>query len=242
MEKSELVASLSREIKALVDTGVRPVIVHGGGPSINQELTARGISWEFIDGQRVTTPAMIDVIEMVLSGKVNRRIVRALNHAGVSAVGLSGTDAKMLECRQASEKLGQVGLVERVHPQTITHLWSAGLTPVIAPLGCDSTGGVAFNVNADWAACRIAQSLQAQSLLFLTDQDGILGEDGKLIRELDRSGLESLIGKEIVQGGMLTKAQTILHALGNGIKSIRVMNAASPQAILKQDTGTLCHA
>jgi acetylglutamate kinase len=242
LQNEALVASLSQELRALYAGGVHPVLVHGGGPSINKELTARGITWEFIDGQRVTTPAMIDVIEMVLGGKVNRRIVRALNHAGLSAVGLAGTDAKMLQCRKASEALGQVGLVEKVDPRPILSAWSAGFTPVVAPLGCDETGGQAYNVNADWAACRIAESLKVQNLLFLTDQDGILGADRKLIPEIDRNGLEKLIGDKVVQGGMLAKAQTIMHALSHGIQSVRVMNAATPDVILQQKTGTLCHA
>ncbi|MDR3606998.1 MAG: acetylglutamate kinase [Oligoflexia bacterium] len=242
LQNPALITSLSRDLSALVGNGIRPVIVHGGGPSINEELTARGISWEFIDGQRVTTPAMIDVIEMVLCGKVNRRIVRELNIAGLPAVGLSGTDVRMLQCRKASEKLGQVGSVEYVDTRAILAVWEAGLIPVIAPLGCDAIGSQAFNVNADWAACRIAEALSVERLLFFTDQDGILGRDGKLIPQIDRSGLESLISEQVVRGGMLAKTQTVVHAPNHGIGKVSIMSASAPHALLKYETGTHCYA
>ena len=218
MQDSKLVTQICEDLTLIRSVGVSVVLVHGGGPSINQELALRGIQWEFIDGQRVTTPEMMDVIEMVLCGSVNRRIVRTLNRSGVRAVGMSGADASTLLCRQADPRLGQVGKIEQVNPAFIRSVLGTqtepgiGAIPVIAPIGIGRKGE-AFNINADWAASRIAQALGIQKLLFLTDQDGILDSGLKLMPELDAGELETLIERGVVKGGMLAKAQTIVHAL-----------------------------
>ena len=145
--------SICEDLTLIQSVGVSVVLVHGGGPAINEELTRRGISWEFVDGQRVTTPQMMDVIEMVLSGTVNRRIVRTLNHAGVRAVGMSGVDAQTLFCKQANPKLQQVGQIEKVNTEAIDAIIEStkGAVPVIAPVGIGKNGET-YNINADWAA------------------------------------------------------------------------------------------
>ena len=249
LQDQALVSSICKDLKILRSVGVQVVVVHGGGPSINQELQARGIQWEFIDGQRVTTPEMMEVIEMVLCGLVNRRIVRALNAAGVKAVGMSGSDASTLSCKQASVKLGQVGLIEKVDTSIIhsilgTQQEEQGAIPVIAPIGIGMEGE-AFNINADWAASRIAQALGIRKVLFLTDQEGVLDAHGRLLTELDAAELENLIETGVVKGGMLAKVQTILHALRNGVTDVHILNARRPNGLIEElftdrGVGTIC--
>ncbi len=244
LQDPKLVQSLCQDLQAIRNVGIKVVLVHGGGPAINQELKARGIDWEFIDGQRVTTPAMMEVIEMVLCGLVNRRIVRALNGAGVRAIGMSGSDANLLLCQQSSQKLGQVGKIDRVDAQVIHSVLNSDTIPVIAPVGI-GTDGEAFNINADWAASRIAQALGISKMLFLTDQDGILNARGALIQELDAAQLESLVETNVVYGGMLAKAQTILSALSHGVQDVHVLNARHPHGLIEElftdgGVGTIC--
>jgi acetylglutamate kinase len=244
LQEPKLVTSICEDLYHIRSVGVKVVVVHGGGPSINQELKSRGISWEFIDGQRVTTPEMMEVIEMVLCGLVNRRIVRSLSGVGVRAIGMSGADASTLLCQQASPKLGQVGQIARVDTQVIHSILTTETIPVIAPVGVGNEGE-AFNINADWAASRIAQALGIKKVLFLTDQDGILGKDGKLIPELDAAELESLIDTGVVHGGMLAKANTVIHALRNGVNDVHVLNAKRPHGLIEElftegGVGTIC--
>lgn len=244
LQQAALVKSICEDLRHIRSVGVKVVVVHGGGPSINEELKSRGIQWEFIEGQRVTTPEMMEVIEMVLCGLVNRRIVRALNSNGVRAIGMSGSDASTLLCEQASPTLGQVGQINRVDTAVIHSMLAADTIPVIAPVGVGSEGE-AFNINADWAASRIAQALGIKKMLFLTDQEGILNVRGQLIQELDAAELEGLVEHNIVYGGMLAKAQTILHALRHGVGDVHVLNAQRPHALIEElftdgGVGTIC--
>ena len=248
LQNDQLVQGLCEDLLLLRSLGVDVIVVHGGGPAINQELTLRGISWEFIGGQRKTTPEMMQIIEMVLCGSVNRRIVRELHQGGGRAIGISGTDARTLVCRPAGEHLGQVGVVEKVNKtllETILNLPTAPRTvPVVAPLGIGRDGS-SYNVNADWAATHIAVALEACKLIFVTDQDGILNSDGKLLSELDAGDLEGLIEQKVVSGGMLAKTQTIIHALNSGITEVHVINGKRPHALLEElftdhGVGSLC--
>lgn len=242
--------SLFEDLLLMRSVGISVVIVHGGGPMINAELTARGIPWEFVDGQRVTTPEVMEVIESVLGGTVNRRIVRALNLAGIPAVGLSGIEAATLSCRPAGAKLGKVGEIHEVDTSLIRSILEArtkdgrGAIPVIAPIGT-GTGGETFNINADWAASRIAQSLGIRKIVFLTDQGGILDAEKKVMAELDASELEGLIQSGVVQGGMLVKTRTILDALQNGVSAAHVIDGKRPHALVEElftesGAGTIC--
>jgi acetylglutamate kinase len=250
LQDDALLEAICEDIAAIRKVGVAIVLVHGGGPAINEELTRRGIKWDFIDGQRVTTPEMMDVVEMVLCGRVNRRIVRALNAAGLKAVGFSGADAGTLMCKRANERLGQVGTIERVGTQLIESILSMqddlgtrGI-PVIAPIGL-GRDGLAYNINADWAASRVASQLGVTKMLFLTDQDGILDQQGKLLPELDAGEVEQLIEDGTVKGGMLAKAQTILHAIKNNVTDVHILNARRPNALIEElftdrGVGTVC--
>jgi acetylglutamate kinase len=244
LEDAAIVKSLCGDLNRLRSVGVNVVLVHGGGPSINSELKLRGIQWEFIEGQRVTTPAMMDVIEMVLCGHVNQKLVRQLNASGVKAIGLSGADAGTLLCTQSSPKLGQVGKIETVGTTLIQAIVDSDTIPVIAPVGVGQEGE-AFNVNADWAASRVAQALAIKKVLFLTDQDGILDVRGKVIPELDAAELEQIAEKGIVHGGMLAKVQTVIHALSHGVTDVHILNARRPHSLIEElftdgGVGTVC--
>jgi acetylglutamate kinase len=222
--------------------GYQVILVHGGGPAINAELTRRGIEWNFIQGQRVTTPEMMDVIEMVLSGSINRKLVKHLSSNNLPALGFSGVDGQTLLCSQTSQELGLVGTVEKVQAQWIEGLLSlpGAPIPVMAPLGTGSNGE-SFNINADWAASRLASALKIKHLIFLTDQTGILDTQGNLIKELSQANVQGLIDDEVVTGGMYTKTLTILHALKNGVSSVRVMNGKDCLKGLWSDlVGTWC--
>lgn len=269
LQDASLVRSLCEDLSLIHSVGINLILVHGGGPSINKELEARGIKWEFVNGLRITTPEMMDVIEMVLCGQVNHRIVRALNQSGVRAIGLSGADASLLQCKQADPLLQQVGLIEKVDISSIQALMahqnnymstssfssannsslasplsSSPLIPVIAPVGIGKKGE-AYNINADWAASRIAEAMKIKKVFFLTDQDGILDAQMKLISELDAGQLESLIEQGVIKGGMLAKAQTIIYALRHGVKDVHIINAKRPHGLIEElftDTGvgTVC--
>lgn len=247
LEKPELVRSVCRDLIAIKSVGVSVILVHGGGPSINEELTRRGITWEFIEGLRVTTPEMMDIIETVLVGKMNRRIVRQLSANGLAAVGFSGADHNTLLCRQLNPRLGRVGKIEKVNTELIQSVLKNPVLktiPVIAPIGIGRKGE-AFNVNADWAASYLASALGVSKLIFLTDQNGILDTDGRLLPELDAGELEILIEKKVVTGGMLAKTQTIIHALNQKVSAVHILNAQRPHALIEElfterGVGTIC--
>ncbi len=250
LQDDGLLSQICEDIALVRAVGVKVVLVHGGGPAINEELTRKAITWEFVEGLRVTTPEMMSVIETVLSGNVNRRIVRGLNHAGLRAVGFSGMDAGTLICKQADKRLQLVGEIERVNTQLIDlilamedDLGFRGV-PVIAPIGA-GRDGQAYNINADWAASRVASAMGVTKMLFLTDQDGILDQDMKLIPELDAGELVQLIEDGTVKGGMLAKARTILHAIQNKVTDVHIMNARRSHAIVEElftdrGVGTVC--
>lgn len=250
LQDDGVLRSLCEDLAAIRKVGVSILTVHGGGPAINAELERRGIKWSFVEGLRVTTPEMMDVVEMVLCGSVNRRIVRALSSAGLKAVGLSGADAGTLICKASDSRLGQVGTIERVNSSLIDfaltmqdELGARGI-PVIAPVGVGRDGR-AYNVNADWVASRIASHYGVSKMVFLTDQDGVLGPDGKLIPEMDAGELEQMIEDGVVKDGMLAKARTILHALQNGVTDVHVINARRPGALIEElftdkGSGTVC--
>ncbi len=217
------------------------VLVHGGGPAINQELTKRGIEWKFIDGQRQTTPEMISVIEEVLGNTINSMLVQSLLASKIPVMGLSGASDGILRCVQANQELMQVGLVEQVDVTSIESVLSSyrSPVPVIAPIGFGHLDQ-RYNVNADWAAARIAIALNAKKLIFLTDQNGVLDEDKQLIRRATPSMMHRLIDEGVVSGGMSTKTRAMIAALREGVRKVRVINAAcASQLILDKNMGTL---
>lgn len=209
------------------------VLVHGGGPAINQELTARGISWKFVDGQRQTTPEMMNVIEEVLADKVNSRIVGFLRDSKIRATGLSGAKHNILSCVQLNAELMQVGKVEKVNTAVIEACFQTvpGSVPVIAPIGFDATS--TFNINADWAATQIAIALGAKKLIFLTDQTGILDQDKQLVKKVNARMIQKMIDDGVISGGMCTKVRAMMIALVEGVKQVRVLNASNASQLLE---------
>ena len=218
------------------------ILVHGGGPAINAELEKCGIQWSFVNGQRVTTPEMMGVIESVLCGDINRKLVRQLVSHGIPSIGFSGADCKTLLCKKASRILGQVGSIQEVNTKWIEGMLSLKEKPmpVIAPIGIGENGE-AYNINADWAASHLAVALKAKYLIFLTDQKGILDQQKDLITQISETTLKKLIRTKTVYGGMATKTRSILHALQNGVNAGRVMNAQEAELGLWTNyVGTWC--
>lgn len=240
LEDDATLDSLATTISDYRKANWQVILVHGGGKAINAELSARGIEWKFVDGQRVTTREMMHVIEATLCGKVNRRIVRRLQADGLNAVGFSGSDRQTLLCQQASMMMGQVGKIYSVNAGWIEDvlLLPTGTLPVIAPIGVGDSGEF-FNVNADWAASHLAVGLNVDELLFLTDQPAIMDEEGEPIHAASVTGLQEMINCKIVSGGMLTKVLAVLHALNNGVAGVRIMKA---QDCAGQAVGTICLA
>jgi acetylglutamate kinase len=222
--------------------GHRVIVVHGGGPAINSELTRQGIEWKFLNGQRVTTPAMMGIIESTLCGQVNSMLVRHFVASGISAVGLSGADHRTLLCTPQSEELGLVGAIQQVNSLWIEELLrvSSYPVPVIAPVGV-GLNGQAYNINADWAAARLASALQVDQLIFLTDQAGVLDSEKQVYRTLSEKQIHGLIEDGTVHGGMMTKMRSVLYALNAGIGKVRVMNGRDAAFACNGDSfGTSC--
>jgi acetylglutamate kinase len=243
LQNPETILQLARLVQGYQMQGHQVIVVHGGGPAINEELNKRGISWQFINGQRQTTSEMMQVIDEVLSRKVNSSIVSQLQSAEVFARGLSAADAKILFCTQANEELMQVGKVEAVNPEAIEEVLQVSQqTPVIVPIGFGEKG-VKYNVNADWAAAKIAISLKAKKLIFLTDQLGILDEKKQLVQKIDPKGIDQMIKDGIILGGMYTKVQAMMAALVSGVEQVRVLHASLALEVLtNKNVGTLLMA
>jgi acetylglutamate kinase len=250
LDDQELINQLCADFSLLRAAGISLVIVHGGSRGIEDQLRLRSIQSAFKDGLRVTTTEMMHVIEMVLCGQVNRNLVRNINASGVAAIGLSGTDNWMLRCDRLDAELGEVGKVVKVDTTLIERCLLdqeqrlLGHIPVIAPIGVDDKGN-ALNVNADWAATVIAQALNIDKLIYLTDQSGIYDAKRERISEIDRDGLQKLIDDEVVKDGMLTKVRTIMDALDCGLTNVHIVNAKQPHSLIEElftdaGIGTLC--
>lgn len=204
-------------------SGVRLVVVHGGGDEVSAMQRTMGIEPTFIGGRRVTSAADLDVVRMLLSGTVNKRIVAQLGTAGGMAVGLSGEDGGLLTARVADERFGRVGRDVQCDPSLLKDLLEAGWLPVLSPLARDrdSKTSEGLNVNGDDAAAAIASALHADELLFLADVEGVL-ENGKTVKQLDRGAIEDLAARGVVAGGMLAKLEAAVTALEKGVRTVRV--------------------
>lgn len=242
LDTDSTVEILGQALHQYRSSGHQVIVVHGGGPAINNELRKRGITWTFVNGQRVTTPEMIDTIESVLCGSVNRKLVRSLASAGLPVMGLAGTDQQTLLCSQAAPELGLVGAIEKVQAQWIEELLNLANSPipVFAPVGAGASGEC-YNINADWAASHLGVALKVDEMLFLTDQPGVLDEEGECISEVDQTGIQNMIACKVVSGGMLAKSQAVLHALAQGVASVRILKATDiVQALKNPQVGTHC--
>jgi acetylglutamate kinase len=224
-------ASFARDVTLMRQVGINPVIVHGGGPMINEMLDRLGVTSEFVDGKRVTDEATVQVVEMVLSGQVGKRIVQAINDEGGRAVGLSGKDANMIVCDPSDPKLGLVGDPVEVDPSLIRQMFDAGVIPVLAPLGTGRDGET-FNINGDTAAGAIAAALKADRLLLLTDVAGVKDADGEVMTELSPDDIARMTRDGTIAGGMIPKTETALAALKGGTRAVVILDGRAPNACL----------
>ncbi len=223
--------SFARDVVLMQQVGVNPVIVHGGGPMINAMLDRLDIKSEFVNGKRVTDEATVEVVEMVLSGRVNKRIVQAINAQGGTAIGLSGKDANLMVCDQTDPDLGFVGTPAELNPDVLRGLAKDNIIPVIAPLGAGRNGET-FNVNGDTAAGAIAASLEADRLLLLTDVAGVKDGTGEVVTELTATQIREMTSDGTIAGGMIPKTQTALDAIDGGVRAVVILDGRAPNACL----------
>ncbi len=231
MVSDEALETFARDVVLMRQVGINPVIVHGVGPMINSMLDKLNIEPEFIDGKRVTDSQTISVVEMVLSGNVNKKIVQAINKQDGRAVGLSGKDAKLITCVQDKPELGLVGTPKDVNPEVIFNLFENDMIPVVAPLG-SSIDGETLNINGDTVSGAIAAALKADRLLLLTDVSGVQDKDGSIITELNSNQIKNLINDGIISGGMIPKTETALMALEGGVRGVVILDGRVPNACL----------
>ncbi|TDL87123.1 acetylglutamate kinase [Meridianimarinicoccus aquatilis] len=231
MGSDEAMRSFARDIALMSQVGVNPVVVHGGGPAINDMLAKLDIKSEFVNGKRVTDAATMDVVEMVLAGLINKRIVAAINAEGGRAVGLSGKDGNLMVCKQTDPALGYVGTPDRMDTTVLRTLFGARMIPVIAPLGVGENGQ-SYNVNGDTAAGAIAAALKARRLLLLTDVAGVKDDTGAVVTELTAPQIRSLTEKGVIAGGMIPKTETALAALRGGVRAAVILDGRAPNACL----------
>ena len=231
MISDEALETFARDVVLMRQVGINPVIVHGGGPMINSMLDKLNIKSEFINGKRVTDPETMNVVEMVLSGSVNKKIVQAINNQDGRAVGLSGKDAKLIICEQETPELGLVGSPTDVNPEVIFTLFENDMIPVIAPLGA-GTNGETLNINGDTVSGAIASALKADRLLLLTDVSGVQDKNGSIITELNSTQIKNWINEGIISGGMIPKTETALLALKGGVRGVVILDGRVPNACL----------
>ncbi len=236
MKDSDLKANVIRDVVFMASVGIRPVIVHGGGPEINNWLGKLNIKPQFKDGLRVTSAETMDVVEMVLVGRVNKELVALINQAGGSAVGLCGKDGSLVTARPraAQSDIGFVGEVSNVKPDLVRSLVEAGYIPVISSVAADETGQ-AYNINADTVAGELAAALSAEKLILLTDTPGIMRDfhdPTTLINKLDIQQARNLISDGVVAGGMIPKVTCCVQSLAQGVKAAHILDGRRPHALL----------
>ncbi|CAA0823748.1 Acetylglutamate kinase- chloroplastic [Striga hermonthica] len=234
MKSESLRASVVADIVLLACVGLRIVLVHGGGPEINQWLTRLGIEPNFLDGLRVTDASTMEIVSMVLVGKVNKGLVAMINQAGATAVGLSGIDGRLLTARPSARRLGFVGDVAGVDPTVIRPLVESGHIPVVASVAADS-GGQPYNINADTAAGELAAALGAEKLILLTDVAGILEDredPSSLVKEIDIKGVKRMIEEGKVGGGMIPKVNCCIRSLAQGVTTASIIDGRLKHSLL----------
>ncbi len=216
--------------------GVKIVLVHGGGPEINELMDKLGKKPEFIDGLRVTDKETVDIVQMVLAGKVNKTLVNLLEKQGGKAVGLSGMDGRLIEAKVKDERLGYVGEITKIHINPVADLLEKGYIPVISTLGCDKEGNT-YNINGDTAAAYIAGALKAERLIMMTDIAGVLmdkDDPSSLIPEISVADAEKLYEDGVISGGMIPKVDCCVRAINKGVKNVVIMDGRVPHSILME--------
>jgi acetylglutamate kinase len=244
MVSDKLKESFAQDVSMMKYIGINPVIVHGGGPQIGKTLDLLGIQSEFVDGQRITNKEMIDVVEMVLGGKVNKEIVSLIDRHGVNPVGISGKDGDLIHAKRHKRvkhspetdrpeiiDMGLVGEITKVNPKILEVLDQNGFIPVIAPTGKGAEGET-LNINADFVAAEIASALKAEKLILMTDTEGVQRKNKKLIPELTQKEANKLIKSGIIHGGMLPKVTCCLDALKLGVRKTHIIDGRVKHALL----------
>ena len=234
MVNEVLKQAVMRDMVLLNLVGVRVVLVHGGGPEISSMLTKIGKKSEFVNGLRVTDEETIDIVQMVLAGKVNKDLVALINQAGGNAIGLSGIDGKMIQATCKDEALGYVGEINYVDPQPINDMLDRGYIPVISTVGCDKKGNT-YNVNADTAAAKIAAALNAETLISMSDIPGLLrdvNDPESLISAVDIEDIPALVEEGVISGGMIPKVECCTDALKDGVRKVFIIDGRVEHSII----------
>ena len=248
MINEQLKQQVMEDIVLLWLIGVKVVLVHGGGPEINDLMDRLGKKPEFVDGLRVTDKETVDIVQMVLAGKVNKTLVNLLEMKGGKAMGISGMDGRLIEAEIKDERLGYVGRVTKVHITPVLDLLEKGYIPVISTIGCDKHGN-AYNINGDTAAAYIAGALGAQRLIMMTDIDGILRDKddaSTIIPHLTINEIQELKSEGVISGGMIPKVDCCIEAIHKGVKNVVIMDGRVPHSILMElltdeGAGTMVH-
>jgi len=258
MGDAALARKFAEDIVMLKQVGINPIVVHGGGPQIGRMLERLKIQSSFIDGLRVTDSATVEIVEMVLSGSINKQIVSEINAAGGMAIGISGKDGQLIEARKLRRSvrdpdsniekildLGFVGEPVRINPTLLQEFAESDIIPVIAPIGIGANGET-FNINADTAAGAIAAALAAAKLMILTDVPGVLNKDKELISELTIKEAQKLVKDGVISGGMIPKIETCMHAIENDVEAAHILDGRLPHVLLletftKYGAGTMIH-
>ena len=241
MTEEKLKKSFAHDVVLLKLVGLNPVVVHGGGPQIEQLLAKVGKKGEFVQGMRVTDEETMDIVEMVLAGQVNKEIVELINQAGGKAVGLTGQDAGLVRARKMMLEskdapgvridIGQVGEIEKIDPSIITTLAGNGFIPVISPIGF-SDEGQAYNINADVVAGKMAEILKAEKLVMMTNIPGVMDKQGNLLTDLSAREIDELFADGTISGGMLPKISSALDAAKAGVNSVHIIDGRVDHALL----------
>jgi acetylglutamate kinase len=244
MGDEELAELFARDIVLLKQVGINPIVVHGGGPQIGQMLERLKIKSSFVDGLRVTDRETVDIVEMVLSGSINKQVVATINEAGGTAIGLSGKDGGLIRARKLRQHgrktdsniekvldLGFVGEPTKINADMLTALKAADIIPVIAPIGIGEDGET-YNINADTVAGAVAAAVGAARLLMLTDVAGVMDKSGELLPEIAATRAKALIKNGTISGGMIPKIETCLDAVGNGVDAAVILDGRVPHALL----------
>ena len=234
MINDELKDAVMGDIVLLSLIGIKVVLVHGGGPEITQMLKAVGKESQFVNGLRVTDKETVDIVQMVLAGKVNKNLVNLLHHKGGKAVGLCGIDGHMIEAEVLNPELGFVGEITNVNVEPITDVLEKGYIPVISTVGCDKEGNV-YNINADTAASKIAGILGAESLISMTDIEGILrdkDDPSTLIPKIVVNEAPKLVEEGVISGGMIPKVECCIDAINSGVRKVFIIDGRIPHSIL----------
>jgi acetylglutamate kinase len=244
MADPQLRESFARDVVLMKLVGMNPVVVHGGGPQIGQLLSKLGIESRFVDGMRVTDTQTMDVVEMVLGATVNKEIVANINRHGGNAIGVTGKDGNLIEATRMSVTrhspgmsepeiidIGHVGQVRRINRAVLDMFLKSDFIPVIAPIGVDREG-LSYNINADLVAGKIAEVLQAEKLILLTNVPGLMDSDGQVLTGLDSAGVNRLIEDGVITGGMLPKIRCALEAVAGGVTSSHIIDGTVPHAVL----------